>query len=192
VADDFATIYYDFDAFGFDLVPEEHIGKILESFQARIGRRVEPGDRPVIAYFTGRSWLFSASAPFGRVRARHLACQPIIGGGPRGVSIDNAVMTDVDFYPPVTFDQAINNLGSVLRFLELIAGRRQNLLHIELELDLPGNCLDSILKVYWFSPPNRPTAVGERALQAGGLALERGRSPDGVSRGVGGLACRRP
>jgi hypothetical protein len=32
VADDFAPIYYDFDAFGFDLAPEEHIGKILDSY----------------------------------------------------------------------------------------------------------------------------------------------------------------
>ena len=58
VADDFAAIYYDFDAFGFDPAPEEHIGQILEGFRSRIGRRVEPGDRPVIAYFTGRSRRF--------------------------------------------------------------------------------------------------------------------------------------
>jgi len=45
VADDFAAIYYHFDAFGFDMAPEEHIGEILENFHARIGRRVEPGDR---------------------------------------------------------------------------------------------------------------------------------------------------
>ena len=92
VPDDFASIYYDFDAFGFDLAPQEHIGRILDTFEARIGRQVDLGDRPMIAYFTGRRSLFSANTAFGRVSARHLADQPITGGGPRGVRIDNAVM----------------------------------------------------------------------------------------------------
>jgi hypothetical protein len=176
VADDFAAVYYDFDAFAFDLAPEEHIGKILESFYARIGRRVEPGDRPVIAYFTGRSQLFSASAPFGRVTARHLASRPI-AGGPRGVSINNAVTTDLDFDPPAIFDQAIDNLRSVLRFLEVVTGRRQNLMHVELELDVPKNCPRSILKVYSSSPPNRPTVAGEREPHPMDLLLNGGSQP---------------
>lgn len=176
VADDFASIYYDFDAFGYDMAPEEHIAAILESFQARIGRRVEPGDRPVIAYFTGRSQLFSASAPFGRVSARHLASQPI-GGGPRGVSIKNGVMTNLDFDPPVTFDQAIDNFRSVLRFLEVITGRRQNLMHVEIELDLPEDCPRSVLKVYSSSPPNRPTVAGEQEPQPADLLLNGGIQP---------------
>ena len=175
VVDDFAAIYYDFDAFGLDLAPEEHISAILESFHARIGRRVEPGDRPVIAYFTGRSRLFSAVAPFGRVSARH---RPSHGmGGPRGVGINNAAVTDLDFDPPATFDQAIENLLSLLRFMELIAGRRQNLLHIELELEQPKNCPGSILKVYWSSPPNRPTAADEQKPQPADLPLNGGVQP---------------
>src|SRR5271166_5219730 len=175
VADDFAAIYYDFDAFGVDLAPEEHIGEILQCFRTRIGRRVEPGDRPMIVYFTGRNHLFSAAAPFGRVSARHRVNHGM--GGPKGVSINNAVLTDLDFDPPITFDQAIHNLRSVLRFLELIAGRRQNLLHIELELDLPKDCPDSILKVYWCSPPNRPTVAGEREPHPADLPLNGGIQP---------------
>jgi hypothetical protein len=173
VVDDFAPIYYDFDTFGVDLAPEEHISDILETFHGRIGRRVEPGDRPIIAYFTGRSLLFSAGAPFGRVSARH---RPSFGmGGPRGVNINNEVVTDLDFDPPVTFDQAIDNLQSLLRFLELIVGRRQNLLHIEIDLDqgLPG----SVLKVYSSSPLNRPTAAGERNPQPADLLLNGGVQP---------------
>jgi hypothetical protein len=177
VPDDFASIYYDFDAFGFDLAPEEHIGRILETFEARIGRRVDPGDRPIIAYFTGRRSLFSANTAFGRVSARHLADRPITGGGPRGVTIYNAVMTDLDFDPPVTFDQAIDNLGSVLGFLELIAGRRQNLLRTELELDLPENGPGSIFKVYWSSPPSRPTVADERSPHPADLPLNGGVQP---------------
>jgi hypothetical protein len=175
VVDDFGTIYYDFDAFGLDQAPQEHISEILESFHARIGRRVEPGDRPVIAYFTGRSRLFSAVAPFGRVSARH---RPSHGmGGPRGVNIDNAVVTDLDFDPPATFDHTIDNLLSLLRFLELIAGRRQNLLHTELELDMAEDCPGSVLKVYWSSPPNRPTVAGERNPQPADLPLNGGVQP---------------
>jgi hypothetical protein len=146
---------------------------ILETFHARIERRVEPGDRPIITYFTGRSLLFSARAPFGRVSARH---RPSFGtGGPKGVNINNVILTDLDFDPPATFDQAIHNLQSVLRFLELVAGRRQNLLHVEIELGhgLPS----SVLKVYSSSPPNRPTPAGERNPQLADLLLNGGGQP---------------
>jgi hypothetical protein len=176
VADDFAAIYYDFDAFGFDLAPEEHIGEILEGFHARIGRRVEIGDRPVIAYFTGRCHLFSANAPFGRVSAYHRVNRAI-GGSPRGVSINNTVMTHLQFDPPATFDQAIDNYRSVLRFLEIITGRRQNLIHIEIELDLPENSQRSILKLYQSSPPNRPTVADERQPHPMDLLLNGGTQP---------------
>jgi hypothetical protein len=176
VADDFAAIYYDFDAFGFDLAPEEHIGEILERFHARIGRRVEPGDRPVIAYFTGRSHLFSANAPFGRVSAGHRVSHAI-GGSPRGVSINNTVMTHLEFDPPATFDQAIDNYRSVLRFLEVITGRRQNVIRVEIELDLPENSQRSILKLYPSSPPNRPTVADERQPHPMDLLLNAGRQP---------------
>lgn len=176
VADDFAAIYYDFDAFGYDMAPEEHIGAILESFHARIGRRVEPGDRPLIAYFTGRSQLFSANVPFGRVSARHMASHAI-GGSPRGVSINNAVFTYLEFDPPATFDEGIDNYKSVLRFLEVITGRRPNLSHVEIELDLPENRQRSILKLYTSSPPNRPTVEDERQPHPMDLLLNGGRQP---------------
>jgi hypothetical protein len=177
VVDDFDTIYYDFDAFGFDVAPEEHIGQILETFESRIARRVEVGDRPSIAYFTGRTRLLSANAPFGHVTARHQPSLPF-GGGPKGVSISNAVMTDLDFDPPATFDQAIDdNLQSVLRFLELIAGRRQNLLHTELELAASKDSPGSTLKVFWAAPPNRPTVTDERRPQPADLPLNGGVEP---------------
>jgi hypothetical protein len=177
VPDDFAAVYYDFDAFGYDLAPEEHIGHILESFQSRIGRRVEPGDRPVITYFVGRRQLFSATAPFGRVSARHQAGDPILGGGPRGVSINNVVMTNLDFVPSATFDQAIENLNAVLRFLEVVAGRRQNLAHVEIELDVPESCQRSVLKVYISSPPNRLVVTDEREPHPADLLLNGGIRP---------------
>ncbi len=68
-------------------------------------------------------------------------------------------MTNLHFDPPAIFDRAIEDLLPVLRFLEIIAGRRQNLMHLEIELDLPKDCPRTILKVYSSSPPNR-TASG--------------------------------
>jgi hypothetical protein len=139
--------------------------------------------------FKGLGWLTAPKPPpdinglrvhlankkSGLLSARH---RPSHGmGGPRGVNITNTVVTELDFDPPATFDQAINNLQSLLRFLELIAGRRQNLLHIELELDLPKNCPGSILKLYWSSPPNRPTAADEQKPQPADLPLNGGIQP---------------
>ncbi len=176
VVDDFAAIYYDFHAFGVDLDAKEHIGAILETLHAKVGHRVEPGDQPVIAYFTGRSRLFSANAPFGRVSAGHRVSYGT--GGPGGVRISNAVMTNLEFDPPTTFEQAIENLEPVYAFLHLIAGRRQNLTRIDLELDAPKNRPDlNNLQVYWSSPPNRPIVAGERGPSPTDLPLNGGIQP---------------
>src|SRR5207302_637102 len=106
VADDFAAIYADFDAFGFDPAPNEHIGDILEKRHDQIGPynrpRVHPGEHPVIAYFTGRSRLLSASAPFGSITAGHRVRRSL-GGSPRGVSLNSVVMTNLHFDPPAIF-----------------------------------------------------------------------------------------
>jgi hypothetical protein len=85
-------------------------------------------------------------------------------------------MTDLDFNPPATFDQANASLRSTLRFLEVIAGRRQNLMHVEIELDLPEHCPRSILKVYSSSPPNR-TIVESQEPHPMDLLLNGGRQP---------------
>jgi hypothetical protein len=175
VIDDFASIYDDFDAFGVDLAPSDHITDILEALHAKTGRRVEPGDRPVIAYYKGRGRLFSARAPFGRVGAGDRVRYGM--GGPGGVSINNTVMTHLEFDSPTTFSQTIESLGPVLRFLELMAGRRQNLLHVELELDLPPDLSDRRLEAYWCSPPNRPPAVGERRPHPMDVPLKGGKQP---------------
>jgi ApeA N-terminal domain 1 len=180
VADDFAAIYADFDAFGFDLAPKEHIGDILEKRHARIGPynrpRVHPGEHPIIAYFTGRSHLLSASTPFGRISAVHRVRRDF-GGSPRGVNINNVVMTNLHFDPPATFDRAIEDLRPVLSFLEVIAGRRQKQMHLEIEVDLPKDCPRTILKVYSSSPPDRPAAENEREPHSHDLLLSGGSHP---------------
>ena len=104
------------------------------------------------------------------------------GGSPRGVSLNSEVMTSLHFDPPATFDRAIENLLPVLRFLEIIAGRRQNLMHLEIELDLPKDCPRTILKVYSSSPPNRTASgcghrTGPRSLSTIAVASSAARSP---------------
>jgi len=93
-------------------------------------------------------------------------------GSPKGVSINSVVMTDLHFDPPANLDQAIEDLRPVLRFLEIIAGRRQNLMHLEIEVD-PR----TILKVYSSSPPNRPVVESERELRPNDLLLNGGIHP---------------
>ncbi len=175
VIDDFASIYDDFDAFGIDLAPKEHITGILETLHAELGRRIEPGDRPIIAHYKGRGRLFSAPAPFGRIGAGDRLHHGT--GSPAGVSISNTVVTHLEFDPVANFKQAIESLEPVLLFLELIAGRRQNLLHIELELDLPSNLDGRRLEVYWVSPPNRAPKVSERRPHPMDVLLNGGIRP---------------
>lgn len=177
VVDDFANIYDDFDAFGIDVAPEKHITAILKAFQEKIGRQIETGDQPIIAYFAGRPQLLSAQAPFGRVTASH---RPSYGMGElRGISIHNNVWTNLEFDPSVTFENAINNLMTVLRFLELIAGRRQNIQEIDLELDAPA---PSYFKVYWPEPPKRATSLDDRTPHPMDMPLNGGIRPTEFAR----------
>jgi hypothetical protein len=176
LVDDFADIYYDFDVFGIDLAPEEHIGDILDAFHARIGRRVEAGDSPIIAYFCGRFQLFEAQAPFGLVSASHRVSYR--SGNPRGVSISSKVMTHLQFTPPITLNATLDCLDPILGFLELVAGRRQNLLEAEIELDVPdAHPHTSHLEFYWSSPPRREIVADERGVHPSDVLVNGGTEP---------------
>jgi len=151
VVDDATTLFYDFDAFGIVLDSSQFIDQIAAANGKVAGRTIETGPAPRILYFTGKKEIFAADTPIGRVSASH---NPIdmSWGGPDGVGLKNTIFLTIEFPAPVLFDESIQHLTTLLRFLEILAGRPQNLvainIHVESAQQTPVN-----LNVYWSMQP---------------------------------------
>jgi hypothetical protein len=160
VLEDATALFYDFDAFGtvIDAVP--HIERIATA--NKLDRPIPIGPEPRIAYFTGKRDIIEADTALGKVRARHNPGWSL--GGPHGVRIDNIISVSLETEPPVAFNEAISRTLRLLRFLELVIGRPQNLRELVIHLD--GGEHRDPLKVHWSLRPSRHVD-----------ATERGRSP---------------
>lgn len=123
---DASAVFYDFDAFSTILNSKPFV-QLLRNDKARF-REVEIGENPIIAYFTGKYDVAVVETVLGEVRAHHIPSHTT--GGPRGVRIDNEVMVTLRAPDPLTFQEGINRLSTILRFFELILGREQPLTHL--------------------------------------------------------------
>jgi ApeA N-terminal domain 1 len=127
------AIFYDFDAFSIDLAADRsRITDIVEERFKRIGRRTEVGDSPIIAYFTGKFEIFSVQVGSLKVSANH---QPSYGmGGPGGIALSNWIKVSLEFDPYIDLGGAITKLIALLRFFQIIAGRKQEVLKLRVRL----------------------------------------------------------
>lgn len=131
--DDIGTICYDFDAFSTLLDPGPHIDALIASQEKRIKRSIQRGERPIITYFTGKSEIVATDTPMGRVSVNH---RPTYGmGGPKGTRIENEIRVELEIQAPCDVDGAIEHVRPLLRFLQLIGGRRQRVSNILALLD---------------------------------------------------------
>jgi ApeA N-terminal domain 1 len=152
VIDDAACLFYDFDAFGRVLRPSHYIETIAQANKEIIGRDVKTGPEPEIVYFAGRREIFTADTAIGAVSASHNPVSSM--GGPRGVSIANAIPVKIQFVAPVRFDTAFDHLVTLMRTFELLIGRQQNVLDIGVVLG-DGASREQYLKVACALLPQR-------------------------------------
>lgn len=127
---DASAVFYDFDAFSTILNSKPFV-PLLRNDKARL-REVDIGENPIIAYFTGKFDVAVVETALGEVRAHHRPSHTT--GGPRGVRIDNEVMVTLRPSDPLTFQEGINRLSTLLRFFELVLGREQPLTHLSASL----------------------------------------------------------
>jgi len=150
VVDDASTLFYDFDAFGILLDARPFIEEIAHA--NALGRDISTGPDPQILYFTGKREIFKAETVLGKVSASH---EPIpILGSPLGVSLKNTIVLTINFKTAVTFNDAITHIYTILRYLEMLIGRPQNLLKLNIELE-SDNGRSTPLIVYWSMSPKR-------------------------------------
>jgi hypothetical protein len=148
--DDLATIFYDCDAFGSMPDTTGVIDQVLAPRRAH--RDIEVGPWAYVAYFTGKCEVAVVETVIGTISVSH---RPSFGsGGSEGVHMDNQMYLSIDFKEPLEFEQTIDHVLSVLRFLAVTAGRVQGIHNIEIRTD--EDLQDPLRKptlVYWSLGP---------------------------------------
>lgn len=149
--DDAAALFDDHDAFSIVINASSHIKEILSAQSAAIGRQLEAGENPLLAYFTGNLKIIETSTAYGDVLVSHNPRFNI--GSADGVRIENQILVRLRFEPVITFSTAIERLLRVLRFLELVVGRPQTLLQLRASDE---DVAAEPLTVHWSHKPQRP------------------------------------
>lgn len=177
--DDAATLFYDFDAFGILNDPRPFIQEIVEANSRAFGRRIEIGPKPQILYFTGKQEIFAADSIIGRITASHNPRLTTFGG-PKGVGLKNSIFISIEFEKATPFRQAIESVLILFRFLELIAGRPQNLVALELSA-ASGEGTPNLLRVHWSMRPQRKPYNEENKPHPAEVLIDAVRQPDRFS-----------
>jgi hypothetical protein len=177
VVDDATRLFYDFDAFGTLLDARPFIEKIVNA--NALPRTIEIGPHPEIQYFTGKTEIFSADTDLGRISASHSPTRSL--GGPDGVYLKNTIFVSIAFAEPLTFEESIVSVSTLLGYLGILAGRPQNILRLTLRVqsDEPGS---AFLNVYWSMRPQRDPSHESERPQPSDVLLDAARHPLEFSR----------
>ena len=179
--DDATTLFYDFDAFAKLIDARPFIEQItkaqsdaIERFPGGRKRKITPGADPVILYFTGKLEIFSSDTDYGRIYATHNPSYNL--GGPSGVHLTNKVLVRTDYPKGVTFETATSHSMTILRFLEMVVGRKQELLDFTIRTQTEDK-EPTDLQVYWSFPPKRQATHEERNPHPGDLLVDAVEQP---------------
>lgn len=131
VLDDAPTLFCDRRSFGSVIVKSDDLEKLrsLDSFE-KVPFEYE---EPILGYFTGNREIFSAETVIGTISAWN--SPSFNAGSPTGVYINNTISVEMDFAHPVDVRDMETRIGKLLRFLEVIVGRPQNLVEVKVSLD---------------------------------------------------------
>ena len=131
--DDAFSIFHDYDAFGSVFGPKAMpLMRQIEADELREGRAIALGEHPEIFYHTGRFEVLSTNTPVGIFSVAH---RPTITmPGVHGIKVKNRIHLDLEFESPVTVEHALDQVFDLKRFLEIIAGRPQNLYDLQVNL----------------------------------------------------------
>lgn len=115
-------------------------------------KKIEIGECPHLFYFTGKHEIFAVDTVLGKISTTYsisYSCP-----SPKGIHVDNKIRINIAFYSEKLVDEAIASALSVLMFLEVIAGRPQNISALTFSLANAEDHL-KLLDVYWCMPPRR-------------------------------------
>lgn len=173
--DDASSIFYDFDVFGEVIDARPHLEKIVEA-EKKAGLNIEFGEYPRIFYFTGKFEIFSVDTVLGTISAKHGISYT--SPGPEGIHVRNTIRVSIVFLDQKTVDEAIRSVMDTLRFLEVIAGRPQNVVELSLRLTSVAEEEPRNLAAYWCLPPRRAKEDESRRPHPADLPLQAGQQPE--------------
>ena len=173
--DDAATLFHDYNAFGFASDARSIVKQIVES--ENMDREIGMGDHPLVAYYTGKQEIFSSGTVFGTISASHAPGYTM--GSSRGIKIDNTIYIRIKFGEAITFMDVVDRLWKVQRFFELIAGRAQNL--IECIIDTGTDEKPQPLDVYFSMTPNYQRPENDFEVSSWDVLIDAVRNPNGFS-----------
>lgn len=179
VMDDASTLFYDFDAFSILLDARPFIEQITNANAVALGRTITTGPDPQILYFTGKREIFAADTVLGRVSASHDPSCNL--PGPDGVRLENTIVVTIALKEAVAFEDAISRASTLLRYLEMLVGRPQNLLELSLCIET-GDEGPADLQVYWSMPPKREPSHEERRPHPSDLLMDAVHQQEAFSR----------
>ena len=171
--DDAPSLFYDFEAFGTVLDAHPHMKRIAEAKEG--GRLIEIGEHPHIFYFTGKHDIFTVDTLLGQISATHGISYSY--PGPEGIHVKNTIRMNIMFATDRTIQESVEAVIDTLRFLEVIAGRPQNILELALRLSGTTEEPPQILDTYWCLPPRRENDDSRKPHPAD-LPLQAGMYPD--------------
>lgn len=137
VFEDVSQLFHDIESFQVETGNDEKIKAVIQSLDPS----TEIHEAACVAYYTGKSEIFSSDTELGCISVRH---SPTFGfGGPEGIRIDNGIVTTINFSTPLGFQEALSRMHRSVSFFELMVGRVQNLKDISIRWkgdDLPISC----------------------------------------------------
>lgn len=160
VMSDAHLIFRDFDSFvpAFR-VDRDRIRSFVQDYAKVANRKVPTGQRPIAVFFTGREELIRAKTNLGTVTISHRPWST--SGNSQGIEIKNIVWTKIAFDKPVDFRTAITSMFPVLKFMEIMAGRKQEISRVGVSLN-ERDRVKRHLDVYWTRPPKRTENRSDR------------------------------
>ncbi|MDE0411538.1 MAG: hypothetical protein OXI37_04905 [Gammaproteobacteria bacterium] len=172
VIDDAISLFHDRTSFGTVNIPPEQMGD-LTSIEIFAGNPFE-GTYPILAYWTGKEEIFKANTSMGKIYARH---QPGFNmGGPDGASITNKIWITVEFSSPRNIGELNVEIRNILRFFQLVLGRPQNLLRLEIKEKELEHHESSVAYLNMY--PNYPRGSGYREPDFRDILIDAGENPE--------------
>ena len=174
VVDDAPSIFFDNEAFGFVTNADDRLSEIV--CEIRGGWK---NDRsPHLFYYSGKEEIFSVSTVLGTISANHRPT--IYGPSTTGIKVDNLIYLYVAFDEKKQIHHATRDVLDLLRLIEVLAGRAQNISNLQLLFE-GENPFKETLDIYWSMPPRRECET-DRAIHPGELLLDAANDPEGFGR----------
>ena len=169
------VIFNDFAAFGMVIGNQQEHIELVAKAELEHGQQLAVGEHPMLFYFSGKFEIFKTRTAVGTVSATHAPSYS--SPGPRGIKVENQIRINIEFDVPVSVEDATRRVLMLLRFLEIVAGRKQRVEQLTLltPANGGGHCT---LDVYWsMISPGVQSSDSERGPNSYDLPIQAAHDP---------------